>query len=73
MKKLQIGDPVTFRDVEDNNFEYEVVSLEILNPEDVETMEAGDWDLTLFTCPIGGKTRITVRCARMSTDNFINN
>ena len=73
LKKLQIGDPVTFRDVEDNDFEYEVVSLEILNPEDVEPMEEGDWDLTLFTCTIGGKTRITVRCARMSTDNFINN
>lgn len=55
------------------DFEYEVVSLEILIPEDVEPMEEGDWDLTLFTCTIGGKTRITVRCARMSTDNFINN
>ena len=73
LKKLQIGDPVTFQDVEDHDFEYEVVSLEILNPEDVEPMEEGDWDLTLFTCTIGGKTRITVRCARMSTDNFINN
>lgn len=40
--------PVTFRDVEDNDFEYEVVSLEILNPEDVEPMEEGDWDLILF-------------------------
>lgn len=48
LKKLQIGDPVTFRGVEDNDFEYEVVSLEILNPEDVEPMEEGDWDLILF-------------------------
>jgi len=70
LKKLQIGDPVTFRDVEDNDFEYEVVSLEILNPEDVQPMEEGDWDLTLFTCTIGGKTRVTVRCARILAKNF---
>lgn len=25
-------------------------------------MTGGDWDLTLFTCTIGGKKRITVRC-----------
>jgi len=73
LKKLQIGDPVTFRDVEDNDFEYEVVSLEILNPEDVEPMEEGDWDLTLFTCTIGGKTRVTVRCARIPANNFVDN
>ena len=29
---------------------------------DVEAMESGDWALTLFTCTIGGKTRVTVRC-----------
>lgn len=73
LKKLQIGDPVTFRDVEGNDFEYEVVSLEILNPEDVEPMEEGDWDLTLFTCTIGGKTRITVRCARIPANIFVDN
>ena len=39
----------------------------------LSSMEEGDWDLTLFTCTIGGKTRITVRCARISADNFVNN
>ena len=24
-----------------------------------------DWDLTLFTCFIGGRTRCTVRCTRV--------
>ena len=51
--------------MEDNDFEYEVVSLEILNPEDVEPMEEGDWDLTLFTCTIGGQTRVTIRLERV--------
>ncbi len=29
---------------------------------DVEEMITGDWDLTLFTCTLGGQTRVTVRC-----------
>ena len=28
-------------------------------------MEAGDWDLTLFTCTIGGQTRVTIRLERV--------
>ena len=27
-----------------------------------EEMESGDWDLTLFTCTVGGRTRDTIRC-----------
>ena len=23
---------------------------------------SGDWDLTLFTCTLGGKSRVVVRC-----------
>ena len=65
LKNLQIGDPVTFRDVEGNTFSYQVVSLETLNPTDTEEMEAGDWDLTRFTCTIGGKYRVTVRCSQI--------
>lgn len=65
LKNLQIGDPVTFRDVEGNTFSYQVASLETLNPTDTEEMEAGDWDLTLFTCTIGGKYRVTVRCSQI--------
>ena len=63
LKKLQTGDSVTFRDMAGNVFSYEVVSMETLNPEDTQKMEEGDWDLTLFTCTVGGKTRVTVRCA----------
>lgn len=63
LKKLEIGDPVVFRDVEGNRFSYEVISLETLNPGDTQKMVEGDWDLTLFTCTVGGKARVTVRCA----------
>ena len=32
----------------------------------IQEMEAGDWDLTLFTCDAGGTARVTVRCERVS-------
>ena len=37
--------------------------METLMPTAVEEMESGDWDLTLFTCTVGGRTRVAVRCA----------
>ncbi len=61
---LKIGDTVYFTDMDENVFAYEVVELETLGGTDVEEMTTGDWDLTLFTCTVGGKTRVTVRCVR---------
>ena len=68
LNKLHIGDPVTFRDVAGNSFSYEVAVLETLKPEDTRQMEEGDWDLTLFTCTVGGKTRVTIRCTLLSVE-----
>lgn len=62
---LSPGDNVTFTDVDGNVFFYRVTEIETLSPTAVEEMEAGDWDLTLFTCTVGGSTRITVRCEAM--------
>ena len=62
LKRLQLGDSVTFTDMEGNKFHYEVEVLETLTPTAVEEMTAGNWDLSLFTCTIGGKLRVTVRC-----------
>ena len=50
--------------MDDNVYTYQVVGLETLNPTDVEGMESGDWDLTLFTCTVGGQSRVTVRLER---------
>ena len=30
-----------------------------------ENTELGSWDLTLFTCYVGGQTRCAVRCVRV--------
>ncbi len=61
--KLSQGDEITFTDIDGKVFSYEVVSLETLSPYDVEDMTDGDWDLTLFTCTVGGQSRVTVRCS----------
>ena len=62
LKNLLPGDEVGFTDVEGNKFRYAVAELEILDGTAIEGMESGAWDLTLFTCTLGGKTRVTVRC-----------
>lgn len=62
LKSLHIGDAVTFTDMDGNLFSYQVAELETLPPQATEEMESGDWDLTLFTCTVGGQGRVTVRC-----------
>ena len=64
LKNLREGDTVQFTDMAANVYTYQVVGLETLNPTDVEGMESGDWDMTLFTCTVGGQSRVTVRFAR---------
>jgi sortase A len=67
LRSLNIGDEVKFTDSDGNVFLYEVKDVEILIPTDVEEMKNSDWDLTLFTCTIGAKTRLAVRCGIIST------
>lgn len=65
LKNLPIGSLIIFTDVDGNVFKYETVQLETLKPSAVMDMRTGDWDLTLFTCTIGGATRVTTRCVRV--------
>ena len=62
LTSLREGAQVNFLDLDGNVWSYTVVTTEIINGYDVEAMEAGDWDLTLFTCTYGGQERFTVRC-----------
>lgn len=68
LKNLSAGDKIIFTDADGNEFIYEVVETEVFIPVEVEEMLAGDWDLTLFTCTVGGRTRFTVRCERVYAD-----
>ncbi len=64
LNRLNNGDTVTFTDVDGNQFTYAVSRIEDLPGTAIEEMQAGEWDLTLFTCTLGGRSRVTVRCER---------
>ena len=64
LKYLQEGDAVVFTDMDGNVFHYEVTICETLMPTAISEIQQGDWDMTLFTCTIGGAYRVTVRCQR---------
>lgn len=65
LSRLSIGEEVTFKDVNGITITYEVMAIDTLNPTEVEDMTSGEYDLTLFTCTYGGKSRVTVRCDRL--------
>ena len=48
---LEPGESVSFTDVDGNVFEYAVEETQILQPQAVDEMSSGGWDLTLFTVP----------------------
>ncbi len=61
LNDLREGDTATFTDMDGNVFTYRMAERETLNPADIEKMESGGWDLTLFTCTVGGQSRVTIR------------
>lgn len=64
LNTLKTGSIIYFTDMDGNTFSYEAVAFEILQPNQVEEMRSEQWDLTLFTCTIGGQTRFVVRCEK---------
>ena len=68
LETLSHDDNVSFTDVDGNVFAYKVVEIETLSPYAIEEMTIGDWDLTLFTCTLGGQSRVAVRCDRIQDD-----
>ena len=62
LRELSPGDEVILVDMAGNAFYYSVMDMEILRPTAVEDMTTGDWDLTLFTCTVGARTRLALRC-----------
>lgn len=63
--QLTPGDQVSFVDIDGNEFQYQVVELVQLRPEEVQEMVSGEWALSLFTCTLDGRLRMTVRCERI--------
>ncbi len=61
---LSYGDCVVFTDVDGNAFSYTVREIQTLESTAIEEMLSTEWDLSLFTCTLGGQKRLTVRCER---------
>ena len=64
LAELKVDDEAVFTDIEGNAYTYHMTAQEIISGTDPAAMESGDWDLTIFTCTIGGKNRITIRFAK---------
>lgn len=63
--QLELGDSVSFTDMDGNITRYQVVGKDVLAPTAVEEMTSGVYDLTLFSCTYGGGSRVTVYCDRV--------
>lgn len=64
IKELESGSVVIFTDIYGNDYRYNVIDVETVPGTDSDKMEAGEWDLSLFTCTFDGTDRVTVRCCR---------
>ena len=62
LRELRLGDEVIFTDVDGNEFRYTVQRFQTVRSTDVEEIKNSGYDLTLFTCTVGGYTRYTIRC-----------
>lgn len=62
LSKLHPGDLIVFTDAKGETYYYEVVLLETLSKNATEEMITAGFDLSLYTCTLGGGSRITVRC-----------
>ena len=70
LAKISPGEELIFTDIDGNQFHYIVDKIEIIKDVDIEGMESGEWDLTLFTCTydgtVGSEDRLTIRGKRIS-------
>lgn len=65
---LYSGSPIRFTDVCGKVYDYEVVQIDTIGGYDVPSMHDGSgksWNLTLFTCTLGGRSRVSVRAVRI--------
>lgn len=62
LDQLQPGDEVSVTLIDGTTYVYCVDAMEIVQPTAVEDVTSGEWPLTLFTCTLGGRTRVVVYC-----------
>lgn len=65
LKELQEGDTIRFTDMEGIVNTYAVSKCVTLQPTEVDAVQNSGYDLVLYTCTLGGRTRVTVFCDRV--------
>ena len=66
LKELIAGDTVIFTDMDGLSNTYSVEDIRILQPTEIGSVQDSGFDLVLYTCTYGGKSRVTVFCSRVS-------
>ncbi len=72
VRSLPSGSDVYLHTVDGQKLHYIISNVETIKPKQVEEMVSNsnnsdsenDWDMTLFTCTVGGRARWTIRCER---------
>lgn len=67
IESLNTGDLIQFTDMTGKVYTYEVIHTEMIGGNDAPAMREGaeEWDLTLFTCTLSGRSRISVRAVQV--------
>lgn len=74
LKTLDMGESIRFVTVRGDIYEYRISNARVLKDTDMEDMITNqvtdmtkeDWDLTLFTCTLGGQARFAIRAIKVS-------
>ena len=65
LHEIEIGETVTFTDMNSYSIEYAVQAVKTIDPRSVYEVIDSEYDLILYTCTIGGKSRVIVCCDRV--------
>lgn len=68
LKNLSKGDAVSFTDADGNRFDYTVESVQEIAPRPTDQVSNSGYDLVLFTCTLGGASRVAVFCNLSSVE-----
>lgn len=69
LSKLEVGAEISFTDMDGTENDYVLERLESMMPDAVDAVVDSDYDLVLYTCTPGGKSRVVAFCNRVAKAN----
>ena len=69
LSKLEVGAEISFTDMDGMENDYVLERVEIMMPDAVDAVVDSDYDLVLYTCTPGGKSRVVAFCNRVVKPN----